>query len=152
MKTKILSAIAALVICSTWNIAAQNLTSLFDLTPANGTTNGTGVYVSGVRVPVGTVFVQLGGNGITNAIDWQTNVVSGVTNIVNTRTNIIHAFLQASVDNANWITIDNFYPLTTNGPASGTNISNFGPSNSVPMYLRVQLISSNSIPVGVFKQ
>lgn len=148
MKTKIILA-TLLVSVSAF---AQSLTSLFDLTPANGTTNGTAVAVSGVRVPAAIIYLQTGGNGITNVIDWQTNVVSGVTNIVNTRTNVIHALLQVSLDNANWITIDNFYPLLTNGPATGTNIATFSPSNSVPMYMRAQVFTSNSLPVGVFKQ
>ena len=143
MKTKIF----ALLLLAASVAFGQSLTSLFNLTPANGTTNGTAVSITGVRVPAPLIYLQLGSPGITNAIDWQTNVVSGVTNIVNTRTNIVKTTIQVSLDNTNWILLDSFYPASTNA-----GIITLTASNAIPVYMRASVFASNSTPVGVFKQ
>lgn len=144
MKTKILTLALIALAASAFS---QSLTSLFDLAPANGSTNGASVSVSGVRLPAEILYLQTGGSGITNAIDLQTNVVSGVTNVVNTRTNVIKYTKQASLDGSNWITVDTAYPRGTNAA-----IWSWSPSNAIPMYTRVVVFTSNSIPVGVMKQ
>lgn len=144
MKTKILITLA--IVAVSVSAFGQSLTSLFDLSRANGSTNGAATS-SSYRIPTEVVFIQIGAPGITNVADFRTNVVSGVTNIINTRTNIARASKQVSFDGSNWTTVDTGYPTGTNA-----GIFNWSPSNNITLYTRVVVFTSNSIPVGVMKQ
>lgn len=141
MKTKLilflLSAVAA---------SGQSLTSLYDIRTVNGTSNGVAVSVSGVRVPSAVYYIQTG--GITNAPYNITNVVNGVTNVVNGATNSVRIPIAVSLDGTNWVTLTNLYPLNTNATIHAVELG----SVAIPVYLRPQVVTTNPITVGVFKQ
>ena len=142
MKTKLTFAIVMMTV----SLFAQSLTSLQTLTSVAGTNSGTGVTVSGVHIPAYTFHLQT--LGITNTPVLVTNVYLGVTNVVNAATNAVTCNIQFSLDNTNWIRLATFHPLATNAAIDALYL----PSNTLPVYLRSQVITTNALTVGVMKQ
>lgn len=138
--------LALFFVLTTAALAQPALTSLFDYQAVNGSANGSTSAVSAVRVPLQTFYLQSG--QITNAPAYATNVVGGVTNVVNVNTNVVKLAWQLTLDGTNWVTVTNLYRHSTNAGIDSTAVQ----INSLAVTQRVVITTSNSIPVGVFRQ
>lgn len=109
-------------------------TNLHNYGQISGVSNGNVYFATNVYIPPQTFIFQSG--PITNANGL------GVTNLV--------AELQLSIDssNTNWVTLDTFYPSTTNATVD-TVTTDFG---KISLPLRVRLTTTNSLPAAVYRQ
>lgn len=143
---KLKTIILALILPAFTLLAQPTLTSAFDYQAVAGTANGSTSAVAAVRVPLQTFYLQSG--QITNAPAYATNIVGGVTNVVNVNTNVVKASWQLTLDGTNWVTITNLYRSSTNAGIDTYAVQ----INSLTVTQRVVVTTSNSIPVGVFRQ
>lgn len=93
----------------------------------NGTTNSAGVQVSGYTLPGGYFMIQNGGLTATNSLSGN---------------------VQISFDNTNFYSVSTYWPSKTNATTEiySPNIS------SVPVYIRLQIVTTNAVQVGaIFK-
>jgi len=113
--------------------AAITGTNAFDLqSVASTTANGLTQLVSSVSVPTRTFLIQHQG-------------ISGQTSSNSTGTNSLRVAVQLSFDGNNWTTLTNYYPARTNA-----TVDSFTPNfTAVNAYLRVQVVTTNTISVGV---
>lgn len=126
----------ALILFLAGNAGAQTVisTNLLPLTYVNGTNNGYVYWETNVYIPKQRII--LNHLGITN------NNALGQSNLV--------ARLQLSIDgsNTNWTTLQTIYPTATNA-LTDSIISSFG---KISLPLRVQIVTTNSIGVAVYRQ
>jgi hypothetical protein len=88
----------------------------------NTTSNSTGLAV-GTYSGSGTFYIQNAGLTATNAL--KVNV-------------------QISADNTNFLTVATYWPAATNA-----TVESYYPSFSAPLYVRAQVVTTNSVSVGV---
>lgn len=93
---------------------------------ASTTVNGNTNAVTGATAPPHQFIIQYGALGTTN-------------------TNSLRIAIQLSLDSTNWITVTNWFPVGTNAA-----VETFTPNlNSLTMYTRVEVQTSNTISAGV---
>ena len=144
MKKILLTAVSALALALPSRAQLATFTNLISPQTVNGTVTGGSVTV---YATLPTTYYQILDGNITNAPNYQTNVVNGITNIVSTLTNAIVHVKQISVDGANWISFRTNYPGNTNGIPTGYQVS-----GSVPIYMRDTVTTTNALTAGLLKQ
>ena len=119
---KIIALLAFIALTITANAGLQTL--LGSPVTVNGTTNSSAATIAYAGVPQGTFYIYNGGLASTNALV---------------------AYRQVSIDGSNYVTIATYRPTATN-----TVTDTFGsdPTN-MPIYSRVQIVTTNSVSVGV---
>ena len=124
MKKKLLIGVAVvLCLAAAFWAGASSYTFIGSLQTVNNTTsNSTGLAVGSVSGS-GTFWIQNAGLTATNAM--KVNV-------------------QISADNTNFITVATYWPAATNA-----TVESFYPTFTQPLYWRAQVVTTNSVQVGV---
>lgn len=111
-------------------------TNLLNLTYVSGTNNGNVYWETNVSIPAQRLMLQH--IGITNV------PTAGIL------TNALLYRLQLSIDgsNTNWVTLETFYPSTTNATVD----DEISTVRKISLPLRIQVVTTNTIGVSVFRQ
>lgn len=121
---KIVAMLAILFSVAMVSQASQVQSNLFSLAVVNNTTNsGTPIIIGAGYLTPFTMFVQNTGLASTNAL---------------------YVNFQVGTDTNNFTTIGMYRPTATNGTTEGFTLTNY----SVTLYLRSQIVTTNSVTVG----
>lgn len=131
------------VLCASALKSAGQATNLINYSQNNGSNAGVIVALPGIALPNATFNVQFG------AISNNPNAYGGGSFMTNGMTNAIGAIYQVSTDPnfSTYLTVASLYPNGTNGEYDRWVL----PYSSQTLYQRVIGVSTNSLPLGVWK-